>query len=91
MSANLYDQADVLIAKSTFPAGASQAQSLRWLFYAGRLRAVQLNYSLAHSYLSTAIRRAPKDEVAPGFVQIVSRTKGCADGSFTNTSSSLCS
>ena len=67
-----YEQADKLIARSTFPAGAPQAQVVRWLFYAGRLRAVQLNYAQARDYLQTAIRRAPKDELAPGFVQLVS-------------------
>ena len=70
---NQYDQADKLISKSTFQGQVNQAQSVRWLFYAGRLRAVQLNYSLAKTYLQGAIARAPKDEVAPGFVQIVSR------------------
>ena len=68
-----YEQADKLIARSTFPAGAPQAQVVRWLFYAGRLRAVQLNYAQARDYLQTAIRRAPKDELAPGFVQLVCR------------------
>lgn len=66
-----YEQADKLIARSTFPAGAPQAQVVRWLFYAGRLRAVQLNYAQARDYLQTAIRRAPKDELAPGFVQLL--------------------
>ncbi|KAI9639580.1 proteasome regulatory subunit C-terminal-domain-containing protein [Dioszegia hungarica] len=66
-----YDQADKLIARSTFPSAVSQAQTARWLFYAGRLRAVQLNYAQARDYLQTAIRRAPRDEVAPGFVQMV--------------------
>jgi 26S proteasome regulatory subunit N3 len=71
-----YEQADKLIARSTFPAGAPQAQVVRWLFYAGRLRAVQLNYAQARDYLQTAIRRAPTDELAPGFVQLV-RTSRC--------------
>ncbi len=66
-----YDQADKLIAKSAFQGAVNQAQSVRWLFYAGRLRAVQLNYAQARTYLQGAIRRAPKDELAPGFIQIV--------------------
>jgi 26S proteasome regulatory subunit N3 len=69
---NQYDQADRLIAKTNFQGQVNQAQSVRWLFYAGRLRAIQLNYSKAKDYFQTAIRRAPKDEVAPGFVQAVS-------------------
>lgn len=72
MASNLFEQADKLIGKVHFPGHANQAQTVRWLFYAGRLRAVQLNYALAHQYLLTAIRRAPQDEVAPGFIQIVS-------------------
>ncbi|WVQ99237.1 hypothetical protein IAU59_006369 [Kwoniella sp. CBS 9459] len=71
LASQQYDQADKLIAKTTFLGAANQAQTVRWLFYAGRLRAIQLNYSQARSYLQTAIRRAPKDEVAPGFVQLI--------------------
>ena len=66
-----YDQADKLISKSTFQGQVNTAQTARWLFYAGRLRAIQLNYSQAREYFQTAIRRGPKDEVAPGFVQMV--------------------
>ncbi len=72
MASNLFEQADKLLAKVHFQGQTNQAQTVRWLFYAGRLRAVQLNYAQAHQYLLTAIRRAPKDEVAPGYVQIVS-------------------
>ncbi|WRT66189.1 uncharacterized protein IL334_003142 [Kwoniella shivajii] len=71
LASQQYDQADKLIAKTTFLGAANQAQTVRWLFYAGRLRAIQLNYGQARSYLQTAIRRAPKDEVAPGFVQLI--------------------
>ncbi|KAK8864225.1 hypothetical protein IAR55_001471 [Kwoniella newhampshirensis] len=71
LAAQQYDQADKLIAKTVFLGAANQAQTVRWLFYAGRLRAIQLNYSQARSFLQTAIRRAPKDEVAPGFVQMI--------------------
>ncbi|WWC89523.1 uncharacterized protein L201_004447 [Kwoniella dendrophila CBS 6074] len=71
LASQQYDQADKLIAKSTFLGAANQAQTVRWLFYAGRLRAIQLNYAQARNYLQTAIRRAPKDEVAPGFVQLI--------------------
>ncbi|OCF76375.1 26S proteasome regulatory subunit N3 [Kwoniella mangroviensis CBS 8886] len=71
LASQQYDQADKLIAKSTFLGAANQAQTVRWLFYASRLRAIQLNYAQARNYLQTAIRRAPKDEVAPGFVQLI--------------------
>ncbi len=36
---------------------------------AGRIRAVQLNYTEAHAHLQHAIRRAPPATTAPGFVQ----------------------
>lgn len=36
---------------------------------AGRIRAIQLNYTEAHTNLQQAIRRAPEAKVAPGFLQ----------------------
>ncbi|WWC61685.1 uncharacterized protein I303_104270 [Kwoniella dejecticola CBS 10117] len=66
-----YDQADKLIARTIYQGAANQAQTVRWLFYAGRLRAIQLNYTQAKNYLESAIRRAPNDEVAPGYVQLI--------------------
>ncbi|WWC70387.1 uncharacterized protein I206_104337 [Kwoniella pini CBS 10737] len=71
LASQQYDQADKLIARTTYQGAANQAQTVRWLFYAGRLRAIQLNYTQAKNYLQTAIRRAPKDEVAPGYVQLI--------------------
>lgn len=38
----------------------------------GRIRAIQLNYTEAHTNLQQAIRRAPDAKVAPGFLQTVS-------------------
>lgn len=72
LQSNLYDQADKLLSKIEMPTSTNTAQTARWYFYTARLRAVQLNYAGAADLLLTAIRRAPKDEVAPGFVQIVS-------------------
>jgi len=68
---NLYDQADKLVSKTTFPLSASNAQYARYHFYLGRIRAVQLNYTEAHTNLQQAIRRAPAAKVAPGFYQAV--------------------
>ncbi|KJA18425.1 hypothetical protein HYPSUDRAFT_45276 [Hypholoma sublateritium FD-334 SS-4] len=68
---NLYDQADKLVSKTTFPASASNAQFARYHYYLGRIRAVQLNYSEAHTNLQQAIRRAPAAKTAPGFYQSV--------------------
>ncbi|KAM0787693.1 hypothetical protein ACM66B_003755 [Microbotryomycetes sp. NB124-2] len=66
----LYDQADRLVSKTTFPEGtAGNAQLARWFYYVGRIRAIQLNYTEAHTNLQQAIRRAPDAKVAPGFLQ----------------------
>ncbi len=69
---SLFDQADKLVSKTTFPAYASNPQLARWCYYVGRIRAIQLDYSEAHSRLQQAIRRAPEAHVAPGFLQTVS-------------------
>ncbi|GAA6021419.1 hypothetical protein JCM10207_004727 [Rhodosporidiobolus poonsookiae] len=67
----LYDQADRLVSKTTFPEGtAGNGQLARWFYYVGRIRAIQLDYTAAHSSLLQAIRRAPSDlSAAPGFFQ----------------------
>lgn len=68
----MYDQADRLLSKTTFPEGtAGNAQLARYYYYVGRIRAIQLNYTEAHSNLQQAIRRAPDAKVAPGFLQTV--------------------
>jgi len=68
---NLYDQADKLVSKTTFPTSAGNPQLARYHYYLGRIKAVQLNYSDAHSNLQQAIRRAPPPKTAPGFYQAV--------------------
>lgn len=68
---NLYDQADKLVAKTSFPTSAGNPQLARYHFSLGRIKAVQLNYSDAHTNLQQAIRRAPPAKAAPGFYQAV--------------------
>ena len=68
---NLYDQADKLIAKSKFPEAASNNEWTRYLYYTGRIRAIQLEYSEAFAKLIQAIRKAPQNS-AIGFKQTVS-------------------
>ena len=68
---SLYDQADKLVSKTTFPASAGNPQFARYHYYLGRIKAVQLNYSAAHTNLQHAIRRAPLPKTAPGFYQAV--------------------
>ncbi|KDN40963.1 hypothetical protein K437DRAFT_275585 [Tilletiaria anomala UBC 951] len=61
VESNLYDQADKLVARAPFPRSqASNGQIARFDYYVGRIRAVQLNYTEAHSHLQQAIRRAPQ-------------------------------
>lgn len=70
-NSHLYDQADKLVSKITWPESAGNPQSARYLFYLGRIRAIQLNYSSSHECLLNAVRRAPAAHVAPGFYQTV--------------------
>lgn len=67
---NLYEQADKLVAKSTFPEAASNNEWARYFYYLGRIRAVQLEYSQAYEFLQQATRKAPQIS-APGFQQTV--------------------
>ena len=67
---NLYDQALKLVSKSIFPLQASNNEWARYLFYNGRIKAMQLEYSEAHKNLVQAIRKAPQ-QAATGFKQIV--------------------
>jgi 26S proteasome regulatory subunit N3 len=67
----LYDQADKLVSKTTFPSSAGNPQFARYHYYLGRIKAVQLNYTAAHTNLQQAIRRAPPPKTAPGFYQAV--------------------
>lgn len=69
---NLYDQALKLVSKSTFPIQASNNEWARYLFYYGKIKAMQLEYTEAHKNLVQAIRKAPQHE-AVGFKQIVRR------------------
>jgi len=70
---NLYDQADKLVSKTNFPTSVGNAQLARYHYYLGRIKAVQLNYTAAHTNLQQAIRRAPPAKTAPGFFQAVNK------------------
>lgn len=65
---NLYQQALNLISRTDFPESRPNAQFARFLFYQGQIKAVQLEYSDAHSKLMQAIRKAPtSSNTALGF------------------------
>lgn len=67
---NHYDQASKLVSKSVFPESASNNEWARFLYYLGRIKAIQLEYSDAHKNLLQAIRKAPQN-CAIGFKQTV--------------------
>ncbi|XP_052252752.1 26S proteasome non-ATPase regulatory subunit 3-like [Dreissena polymorpha] len=69
---NLIEQADKLVSKSTFPDHASNNEWARFLYYLGRIKAAQLEYSEAHKHLLQALRKAPQN-TAIGFKQTVQK------------------
>ncbi|CAG8459381.1 52_t:CDS:10 [Ambispora leptoticha] len=68
---NLYDQADKLVSKTTFPETAGNNQQARYMYYLGRIKAIQLDYTLSHTHLLQAIRKAPQNTATAGFQQAV--------------------
>jgi 26S proteasome regulatory subunit N3 len=60
------------VSKSTFPPQASNNEWARYLFYCGRIKATQLEYTEAHGFLVQALRKAPQNE-AVGFKQTVQK------------------
>lgn len=67
---NHYDQASKLVSKTVFPESASNNEWAKFLYYLGRIKAIQLEYSGAHKNLIQAIRKAPQNG-AIGFKQTV--------------------
>eukprot|EP01026_Neomeris_dumetosa_P052837 TRINITY_DN469_c0_g1_i18.p1 TRINITY_DN469_c0_g1~~TRINITY_DN469_c0_g1_i18.p1 ORF type:complete len:357 (-),score=48.66 TRINITY_DN469_c0_g1_i18:139-1158(-) len=69
---NLYDQAEKLRSKAQRPEQSrSNTQFCRYLYYLGRIRAVQLEYTEAKESLQQALRKAPGGALA--FRVIVSK------------------
>ena len=62
-------QADLLVAQTQFPSQASNNQVCRYLYYLGRIRAIQLAYTQAHEHLTSATRKSPTGGTAAGFYQ----------------------
>lgn len=57
---NLYDQAQLFLERTTFPdSQRSSSQHARYLYYVGKLRAIQLEYSDSLAKLTLALRKAP--------------------------------
>ena len=60
LSQNLYEQARHFITKTSFPEQASNNQYARYLYYVGRIKAVQMEYSEAQARLIQAQRKSPE-------------------------------
>ncbi|RAL06381.1 proteasome regulatory particle lid subunit RPN3 [Aspergillus ibericus CBS 121593] len=69
LSTSHISQADLLISHNKFPASASNNQIARYLYYLGRIRAIQLQYTDAHGHLIGATRKSPSSHSARGFYQ----------------------
>ncbi|KXS19386.1 hypothetical protein M427DRAFT_52825 [Gonapodya prolifera JEL478] len=74
---NLYDQAEKLVSKTTFPETASNNQIARYMYYLGRVRAINLDYTSAKSHLQQAIRKGPTGPSTAGFLQAASKLLVC--------------
>ena len=66
INTNEYEQARNLVAKTSFPETAPNSQLARYLYYNGRIKAVQLEYSESENRLRQALRKAPQAS-AKGF------------------------
>lgn len=64
-----HDLASKFVARSPFPANASNAQSCRHHFYLARVEAIQTNYDAAREHLQLAIRKAPHADSSLGLLQ----------------------
>lgn len=69
LSTSHISQADLLISHNRFPSSASNNQIARYLYYLGRIRAIQLQYTDAHGHLIGATRKSPSSSSACGFYQ----------------------
>ncbi|KAI9827082.1 MAG: 26S proteasome non-ATPase regulatory subunit [Phylliscum demangeonii] len=73
LSTSHVSQADLLVSHTHFPASASNNQVARYLYYLGRIRAIQLSYTLAHEHLTGATRKSSSSASAAGFYQAASK------------------
>ena len=69
---NMVEQARLLSSRTVFPENASNNQFCRFLYYMGRIQALQLEYPDAYKRLLWATRKAPQDS-AIGFKRIVTK------------------
>ncbi|KAK9468734.1 proteasome regulatory subunit C-terminal-domain-containing protein [Lipomyces arxii] len=75
LSTQAISQAHQLVLKSDFPATASSSVVARYMYYSGRIKAIQLDYFGANEDLIGASRKAPQTSYATGFLQSVQKLK----------------
>ena len=73
LSTSHITQADLLVSHSQLPPAASNNQIARYLYYLGRIRAIQLSYTEAHEHLIAATRKSPSSHSAGGFYQAATK------------------
>ncbi|KAL2106957.1 hypothetical protein VUR80DRAFT_5902 [Thermomyces stellatus] len=73
LSTSHISQADLLVSHTQFPENAANNQVARFLYYLGRIRAIQLRYGEAHTHLTAATRKAPSSACAVGFAQTATK------------------
>ncbi|KAI0160205.1 putative proteasome regulatory particle subunit [Xylariaceae sp. FL1272] len=66
-------QADLLVSHTQFPDNAANTQVARFLYYLGRIRAIQLRYTEAQEHLTAATRKSPASQCALGFSQTATK------------------
>lgn len=67
ISSHLYDVADKLVSRITFPQQADASEIAKYLYYTGKIHAFKLNYSAACQNLFLGIRKCPSSAI--GFLQ----------------------
>jgi 26S proteasome regulatory subunit N3 len=69
---NAVEQARNFLSKTNFHENVSTNEDARYLFYKGRINAIQLNYSEAFLHLTNSLRKAP-EKCGQGFKTIVQK------------------
>jgi len=73
ITANEYHLADKLVSKTSFPESAANNQLARYMYYVGRIKAIQLDYTASFRYLNNALRKALTTDATAGFQQAVQK------------------
>ena len=71
LNENLVNQAEKFVSKTSYPTTAGNNQLARYMYYLGRIKAIQLEYSESYGNLLQAIRKAPQSPATLGFQQVV--------------------